>query len=243
MYVKTLYDPGMIANDLRCQSLSPMALALFAVLQGLCNAAEGFLRLGVRDVTPGDIARMRGFGDDVSGFVAELVEMGLLAEGGGQWFMPDQRARAILRAKRQAAGSKGGRVARARPETVAAPVCSSNVVSFEKSKDCADAGKKEKRTKKEKNNNYIYIFRNKVFVGDAGTADNPLWFTYGCIRLCRRSFTALAETFGLAPDTLQDILEKQADWLETQEPSRRAYWFATTLKHLQNVTGFTGAAA
>lgn len=251
-YVKTLYDPGMIVGDLRCRSLSALARGLFAVLQAVCNESGGDLRIGGRGVSPAAAAAACGFDGDADALAAELVEMGLLLEDESGWFMPDQRAAADLRAKRARAGRKGGcasqgvaltpavvRGARQNGERQngARAVCSSNVISFEESAASVAAAKKEKRTKKEKNNNYIYILGTKVFVGDAGSVDNPHWFDYRSIRLCRRAFEALGAEFGLGADALREILEKQADWLEGQEPSYRARWLGVTLRHLQNVTG------
>lgn len=243
-YAKTLYDPAMIVGDLRCRALSPLARGLFAVLQAMCNEAEGYLRIGARAVSPAAAAAACGYVADADALAGEMVAVGLLMEDGEGWFMPDQKAAAALRAKRVRAGRKGGCKSAGVRFDDGRTVCSSNVISFEKSVASAAAAKKEKRTKKEKNNNnYIYILGTKVFVGDAGSADNPHWFDYGCIRLCRRAFDALCGLFGLSADDLREILEKQADWLEGQQPSYRAQWLGVTLRHLQNVTGKTGEKA
>lgn len=239
---KALYKPGMIVEDLRCRSLSALARGLFAVLQAVCNGAAGRLCIGGRGVTPEAAAQACGFDVDAAGLLVELVEMGLLAEDDHGWFMPDQVAAAALREKRRRAGRKGGVATTTARAAHGEDVCLSNVVSFVESKAKAEHVKKEKRTKKEKNNNYIYILGTKVFVGDAGSADNPDWWSSGAISLCRRAFEALQQAFGLSSDELTDILVAQANWLEGQAPSMRANWLAVTIRHLQNITGQGRAA-
>ena len=65
-----------------------------------------------------------------------------------------------------------------------------------------------------------------------------MWVCAGPIRLARRRFEMLAETFGMGQTQAQDLIEGFGKWLETQNPSLRANWWAALIARMQKVTGY-----
>ncbi len=187
-----LYDSDKLAkDDIFKFALHPMARLLQLLLNMLADRHDGYLRAGPVALTLEQAAATVGFAGDVSAAAAQLFDFMLLAEDDQGIYIPEQRERARLRAARQAAGKKGGEITTANRTDLrvvsSSGICSSKNSGTEdttrraaenrarrESFRVVEGGnsKKEKRTKKEKINKYIYISSRKVFTGNRGEKDN-----------------------------------------------------------------------
>lgn len=204
-----LYDPNMINEDLRCRGLSMLARLLFAQLAALANLGGGFIKIGPVFVTLEKAAASIGFEGDIAGFVQEIMAMGLLAENDLGWFVPEMKAAQELRDKRSRAGAAGGEATTAKRSDVSSNViCLSKAKNERQSKRYDMATKKEKRTKKEKNNKYIYISDQKVLTEDRGEGENYKAFNGDNFQVYAREYEALQLEFPLfSEDRLYELLD------------------------------------
>lgn len=221
-----LYDPNMINEDLRVRGLSMLAQLLFAKLCALANSGGGFIKIGAAFVSPEKAAAACAFDGACETYVAELVEMGLLVDGDEGWYIPELKQAQELRDKRSRAGATGGQVTTARRKDV-----SSNVVCLSKAKkQIKSIGynsslKKEKRTKKEKNNKYIYISDQKIFTGDRGEGENHKVFIGDRFTVFRREMDALQLEFpGFGEEKLWELLENHNEFMNQNEGISNDNW-------------------
>ena len=244
--MKPLYDLSIINEDLRVRALSMMAQFLLMKLMALANDAGGLIAVNGIFLKPERAAQLCGFhvpAAEFSDFWEEIVTMGLAEKRGATWCFPEMVAAMELRIKRQKAGSKGGRKSAGLGAEHSREFCSSkpssNVVPLSKTKACEQSGvveaKKEKRTKKEKNNKYIYILREKVFTGDRGELTNPEYSINHNFTLFRRDYQALLDTFpAIGEERLDDLLASHDNWLDKPE-NAGAPWLACLLGFLRKV--------
>lgn len=90
-----------------------------------------------------------------------------------------------------------------------------------------------------KENNIIYIYRQKISVGTEG---NPLWVDLPIIKLGKLEYAALLAQLPVDDGLLMDLLAKQDAWLQNN-PAYQANWMAATLKYLRLVTTGKGGVA
>lgn len=238
-----LYDPTMINEDLRVRALSMMAQLLFAKLAALANAGGGYIKIGTVQVSPERAAASCAFEGDASAYVAELVEMGLLVDGDEGWYFPEMREAQLLRDKRARAGAAGGQSTTAKRADVASNVvCLSKAKKRYKSKGYDSGTKKEKRTKKEKNNNkYIYISDRKIFTGDRGQGDNFETFQGDNFTVYQREYEALQLEFpGFDEERLFELLDGHDEFMGANPAISNDNWHIPLVAGLRKLHG--GAA-
>lgn len=252
---KALFDISRVNDDIVLRALSFMAQLLYIKICALANEEGGFVQLRGKVLTleeAADICGVRVSGAELSAAISEILSMqSLLEERDGVWCVPDMVKAAELSEKRARAGSKGGKKSAAKTRKVtpkqgvehSSDICSSKpsskVISIEETKAYKKTkgykSTKEKRTKKENNNKYIYIYSEKVFIGDQGSEENPIWSPNRNFTLFKREIEALLRGLPyLSEDQLFTLLAQHDDWLDRPE-NCDAPWLACLLGFLKKI--------
>ncbi len=217
------------------RSLSAMAQLFFIKLVVMANDGGGYIRVGTVCVDIERAAMALGVCGDVGALAEEMIGMGLLADNDVGWFVPEMKKAAELREKRRLAGVKGGyaSVAKARgvrPARVVSSVCLSKAKNPIKSGDCNVAAKSTKKY----NNKYIYIFSEKVFIGDRGQEANKPWMSFDNFTVFRRDYEALRRTFPeFSEDRLDELLHQHNGFLDNNPAYANDNWLAPLLSYLR----------
>jgi len=160
---RPLFNMDTINTDSRIVPLCGMARCLFFQLVFMANANGGYIRLGSVCLDLEAAAASFHFVGPIGKYVQDIIAQGLLAEDDIGWFVPEMRAAQTLRDKRSMAGRKGGESTTANRTDVAAndghpavrKICLSKPKTIGNVRVYGGATKKEKRTKKEKNNGAV----------------------------------------------------------------------------------------
>lgn len=257
-----LFDPRLILDDLRVAALSLLAQLFYFKLCALADSSGGVIMVNGRALSLIEAAALARFApDNLKAVIEEVERSGLIELRGkdGPWVVTEMVAAQSLRDKRAKAGRKGGASTTVKRHDVCLSKRRDNVIYLEKTKGYKAAqraeAKKEKRTKKEKNNNkYIYIHSEKVFTGDRGSPENPAFMVFEHFTLYRSEYRAIERAFPMLNEDRIDALLAQHDrWLEQEGASAQAAWLACLLGLLRKVNaaearaaaieGFAGGAA
>lgn len=189
-------------------------MLLISIVTRIAARAAGFFRdeSGV-DLALDDLVVILGMpAGELRAALDTLEAHALIMRGDGVWFIPELVRAAEISQKRRDAGRRGAEKTNAQTRPPDLPRQNSgNVVSFDKSMAYQKRGdgfaKKEKRTKKEKNNKYIYISDQKIFTGDRGLDGNHPVFNGNSFTVFRREMDALQLVFpGFDDDRLWALL-------------------------------------
>lgn len=233
----TLFEPAALIGDLCIQALAPLAQLFLFKLMALADTAGGFVRLGDRRLTVDGMADALGVGrDDAADYVAAIVEMGWLErDADGGYFIPSMRQRAEMRAKRQRAGKRGGDATTAGRTDVSA-FCSSKTA--DRAQTRASRQIPDKRTPFYKNNNNkIIIFGRQVDAFDRGEQSNPLWIDGKVMKIYRKDYDVLRDLTGYSDAYLDQILDRQDEWLARQDATAQAGWWPLTMSIMKRHIG------
>lgn len=85
---------------------------------------------------------------------------------------------------------------------------------------------------------YIDILGQKIFTGDRGSKDNPLYFDGAVMKVYRREHCALQAATGLSDDNFYEFLSQQDDWLFAADESKQNSWMALTLGLIKKRFGY-----
>ncbi len=244
-----LFNPDDAIDNLVVRNLSPMTKLFYMLLTALANkGGTGYFLKWDEVISIEEAAKEVGFDGDLGGPVKELIRARLLCEDETGFYITEVKIAAEQREKKRRAGSKGGNATTMRRadtsetakqkagSSIRSSGCSSNVISFEKSGTYDKADKKEKRTKKEKNNNYIYILGKKVFTGDQGSEKNRVWFDGMNFKIHKRLWMAFLEAFpNISEDDFYNHFNRQDNWLEAQSDGARDNWLALTIAYFRKI--------
>lgn len=155
------------------------------------------------------------------------------------WFIPELVRQAELSLKRSVAGRKGAQKTHNHScDNILPRQNSSNVISLEKSKSCKSGAKKEKRTKKENNNKYIYISDRKIFTGDRGQGENFETFQGDNFTVYQREYEALQLEFpGFDEERLFELLDGHDEFMGANPAISNDNWHIPLVSGLRKLHG------
>jgi len=235
---------GGLAADLRFARAGWVAqMLLISLVTRVAARAAGFLRDEAgADLSLDDLGIILGMpAGELRAALDVLEAHALIMRGDGVWFIPELVKAADISYKRSQAGRKGAEKTNGKNCVSDLPrLKCSNVISIDKSKTYQDRQqtftKKEKRTKKEKNNKYIYISSRKVFTGDRGQAENNPVFKGNSFTVFRREMDALQMEFpGFGEERLWDLLCGHDDFMAANPAISNDNWYIPLVSGLRKM--------
>lgn len=218
-------------------------MLLISLVTRIAARAAGFLRdeCGA-DLSLDDLVILLGMPVGELRAALDVLEAhSLLMRGDGVWFIPELVKAAEISEKRREAGRRGAEKTNAFSRAADLPRQNSgNVICLENSKAYQSTGqrftKKEKRTKKEKNNKYIYISSQKVFTGDRGEDNNHPIFNGNSFTVYRREMDALQLEFpGFDYDRLWELLCGHDDFMGQNPAISNDNWYIPLVAGLRKM--------
>jgi len=244
-----LFDPMSLISDLTIVTLSNAAQLFFYKLCMIANDAGGYVMHNGRALTGRELAQfLRLRDEDMPALWDEISS--LVGQDENGIFVHDMKARQELRDKRRAAGKKGGNPRLIKLKNhVQKDLLKQKENQPETGSHQRVSGKaqKEKRTKKEKynNNNIFYLYNpqsaepHNGYHADRLNAEIPEFEKQWCyagkvIKLRRGEYAELQRQCPWI-SSLDDVLDRQDDWLDEQDGKTQQAWRFVTAAFLRKV--------
>lgn len=223
---KLYYNRTDILNDENTKQCSLSARGFLREIEAYACACEdpGYLTLNGRAMSETEIANVVGCTIDLAGeCLKELIDKGVMALTKSGIYIIKMVVAGAARSTKAAANAKK-RFHKNQVVLLDKSVqkrCAKRAVKNNEKSVCygrttLPSTKKEKRTKKEKNNKYIYIFGEKIFINDRGDskAGNGEFYKPENFTVYRREYETLRRIFpAFTVDRLDQLLDAHSDWL------------------------------